>query len=70
VLDKISQVKEVIQRKKPAVEIEVDGNINEATGKLCLARGADILVAGTSSVFKKGANLYSACVDFRSKLTL
>jgi len=64
-LEKIALVKKTIDSKKMNIQIEVDGNISEQTGKLCVERGADILVAGTSSVFKKGVDLFSACVDFK-----
>ena len=50
-LDKISRLKEMIGRRN--VQIEVDGGINPLTASQCIARGADILVAGTS-VFAGG----------------
>lgn len=48
-LDKIRALKDMRQGRK--YEIEVDGGINEETGRLCKEAGADILVAG-SYVFK------------------
>jgi ribulose-phosphate 3-epimerase len=50
-LPKIEQVRTEIQRRGLAVEVEVDGGINEATGLRCLAAGATILAAA-SSIFK------------------
>ena len=50
-LEKISRVKELIGKRN--ISIEVDGGINPMTAAQCNARGADILVAGTS-VFEGG----------------
>lgn len=50
-LDKIKRLKELIVRCDASTLIEVDGGINEETGRLCSEAGADVLVAG-SSVFK------------------
>ncbi|MFQ3592192.1 MAG: ribulose-phosphate 3-epimerase [Gemmataceae bacterium] len=47
-LDKIRQVRQLVERVKPAVEIEVDGGIDAQTGAKCVQAGADVLVAGTS----------------------
>jgi len=47
-LDKIRQVRQLVQRVKPSVEIEVDGGIDAVTGAQCVQAGADVLVAGTS----------------------
>ncbi|MCD7894718.1 MAG: ribulose-phosphate 3-epimerase [Erysipelotrichaceae bacterium] len=48
-LDKIQQLKDL--RHDRNYLIEVDGGINEETGKLCIDAGADVLVAG-SYIFK------------------
>ncbi|MDH6357701.1 ribulose-phosphate 3-epimerase [Parabacteroides sp. PF5-9] len=48
---KTSQLKEMIIRKGLDTLIEVDGGINEETGKRLVRAGADVLVAG-SSVFE------------------
>jgi ribulose-phosphate 3-epimerase len=39
------------------IEIEVDGNVSFEKAKLMSAAGADIFVAGSSSVFKAGADI-------------
>ena len=44
---KISTLKTYIERKKLEVDIEVDGGINETTGKQCKEAGVDVLVAGS-----------------------
>jgi len=41
----------------PGVEIEVDGNVSFANAKLMSEAGADIFVAGSSSVYKAESNL-------------
>ena len=51
-LDKISFLRKYIDSNNLAVLIEVDGGINDETGKLCADAGVDILVAG-SYLFNK-----------------
>ena len=41
----------------PNIEIEVDGNVSFENAKRMSAAGADIFVAGSSSVFSKVASL-------------
>ncbi|MBR5599545.1 MAG: ribulose-phosphate 3-epimerase [Alphaproteobacteria bacterium] len=48
-LNRISKVKEMIKNNN--IFIEVDGGINKENAKLCIEKGADILVAGTT-IFK------------------
>jgi ribulose-phosphate 3-epimerase len=47
VLDKIAFVKEMSRREGLSLDIEVDGGIDEKTGRQCVEKGANILVAGT-----------------------
>ena len=47
-LDTIRQVRSLIRQYNPACRLEVDGGINTETGPLCIAAGADWLVAGSS----------------------
>ena len=49
-LAKIRQVRQMIDRTKPTIELEVDGGIDAATAPLAVEAGARVLVAG-SSVF-------------------
>jgi len=49
-LGKIRQVRQMIDRTKPEVELEVDGGIDASTAPLAVEAGARVLVAG-SSVF-------------------
>ena len=45
---KIRRVREMIERIKPACDLEVDGGIDAATARLAVEAGAKILVAGTA----------------------
>ncbi|MEG2751309.1 MAG: ribulose-phosphate 3-epimerase, partial [Anaerorhabdus sp.] len=46
-LERIQTLKKWINEKNLNVLIEVDGGINQETGKLCKDAGADVLVAGS-----------------------
>lgn len=50
-MPKVSQIRQYINERNPACELEVDGGVNEQTGKICISAGADVLVAG-SAYFK------------------
>ncbi|MFB7302173.1 ribulose-phosphate 3-epimerase [Heyndrickxia sporothermodurans] len=52
VIPKIEQVKEMVNTKGLAIEIEVDGGVNRDTAKLCYDAGANVLVAG-SAIFQQ-----------------
>ncbi|WP_096154680.1 MULTISPECIES: ribulose-phosphate 3-epimerase [Bacillus] len=52
VLPKIKEVATLVKENGLSVEIEVDGGVNEETGKLCVEAGANVLVAG-SAVYNK-----------------
>ena len=56
-LDKIRALRALIDEGGRAVDLEVDGGVNEETAKLAVAAGADVLVAGTA-VFCGGAAAY------------
>ena len=64
VLEKISSAKKLAEERSLNVLIEVDGNIGEETGKWCVDAGANILVGGTSSVFKKGRDIIGSFAEF------
>ncbi|MCC7274067.1 MAG: ribulose-phosphate 3-epimerase [Alphaproteobacteria bacterium] len=57
-VDKIRAVRRRIDESGRAIALEVDGGITAETGALCVAAGADILVAGTAS-FAGGPDAYS-----------
>ena len=47
-LPKISEVRDFITKRKLDCDLEVDGGINNETAKLCIAAGANVLVAGNN----------------------
>ena len=47
VVQKISELKEIRKNINANYEIEIDGGINYQTSKICIDKGADILVAGS-----------------------
>ncbi len=53
-LGKIRRVREMIDRVKPTVELEVDGGIDAATAPQTVAAGAWVMVAGSSVFHHKG----------------
>jgi ribulose-phosphate 3-epimerase len=50
-VDKIRELKKIVQQKNPEILIEVDGGINEYNSHDIIKAGADILVAG-SAIYK------------------
>ena len=52
-LPKITEIKSHIEHHGLPVKIQVDGGINEETGPLALAAGADLLVSGSTMVNSK-----------------
>ena len=51
-LSKIEKLRNIIEKRKLNVDIEVDGNVSFANASLMAKAGANILVCGTSSIFK------------------
>ena len=64
-LEKISHLNQKIKELGKAIDIEVDGGINEDTAPLVIERGATILVAGTA-IFKQ-SNYTSAISRLRQQ---
>ncbi len=50
-MDKVSQVRAWITERGLACDVEVDGGVDPVTSKVCVAAGANVLVAG-SAVYK------------------
>ncbi len=50
-MPKLRQVRTYIDEQRPGCKLEVDGGVNTETAKICIAHGADVLVAG-SAYFK------------------
>ena len=57
-LKKIEQLRALIDASGRDIHLEVDGGVTAETAPLCLAAGADALVAGTA-VFKGGPETYA-----------
>lgn len=58
-LKKIENIRKKISRSGKKIELEVDGGINDATAKLAISAGADVLVSG-SYIF--GSKNYSEAI--------
>ena len=61
-LSVIEKIKKLINKKTLKIDIEVDGGINNISGKNCVKAGADILVAG-SYIFNELSNKYKERID-------
>jgi len=66
VLPKIRTVRQMLDSFLKGRAIVVDGNLTPEWAKQCIVAGATVLVAGTSSLFREGADLYTTCRDFRA----
>jgi ribulose-phosphate 3-epimerase len=58
-LGKVSRLRQMIDRAGLDILVEVDGGVTAKTAPMCLAAGADALVAGTA-VFQGGRDRYAA----------
>ena len=59
---KIIELKKIKKEKKLNFEIEIDGGINNETAKICIDKGADVLVAG-SYIFSNNKENYKKMLD-------
>ena len=50
-LPKVAAIRKLINERNPGCELEVDGGVDPSTCKICVASGANVLVAG-SAVYK------------------
>ncbi len=50
-MPKVQAIRSYINAQNPTCELEVDGGVDAETSKVCIAAGADVLVAG-SAVYK------------------
>jgi ribulose-phosphate 3-epimerase len=69
VYDKIRVVRQELDKIRSGIDIEVDGNLDAETSGRCIERGATILVGGSSSIFCRGKDVYSAYIDFRERVS-
>jgi ribulose-phosphate 3-epimerase len=65
-LEKIAIIKEKITRSGRKIDLQVDGGINQKTAPLVVAKGANILVAG-SYIFAQGKEFYAKNIDILKK---
>jgi ribulose-phosphate 3-epimerase len=69
-LKKIERLKKwLVKIGKPEIEIEVDGNVSFENATLMRKAGADIFVAGSSSVFHKDHTLGEAIKILRESIS-
>lgn len=68
-IDKISHLKNKL-REYPNVKIEVDGGVTPESAPLMVKAGANMLVCGTSSIFKKDEDLSESVQKFRKLIEL
>ena len=61
-LTKISKLNEMRIKKGLKFEIEIDGGINDRTSKLCIDKGADVLVAG-SYIYNSSESDYKKLIN-------
>jgi ribulose-phosphate 3-epimerase len=64
-IEKIASVRKML-KKYPHVKIEVDGGVSPESAAKMVAAGADILVCGTSSIYKKDTPLNKKVPEFRA----
>ncbi len=65
-VNKITEAKAYLTKHYPAIEIQVDGGINQETAKECSDAGATLLVAG-STVYKKGTDYSENIIKLRNE---
>ena len=65
---KISRLRAMADKENPQIEIEVDGNVSFENARLMSDAGANIFVAGTSSIFAKGADLAENTAKLREAI--
>ena len=58
-LEKIACIRAMITKSGRDIRLEVDGGVDAAIARQCVAAGADVLVAGTAA-FRGGAAAYAA----------
>ncbi|MDI3548373.1 MAG: ribulose-phosphate 3-epimerase [Halanaerobiales bacterium] len=67
-LDKIEEVREMVEKKGLEIDIEVDGNVSFENAVEMKKRGANVFVAGTSSIFHKDLSIVEATRKLRELL--
>jgi ribulose-phosphate 3-epimerase len=67
-LPKIQRVRQMIDRTKPACDLEVDGGIDATTAPLAVEAGANVLVAG-SAIFNEREEVAAAIKRLRDSIS-
>jgi len=68
-LNKITRLRNMLNEQGYGhIEIEVDGNVNWQNAVKMREAGADIFVAGTSSILAQGQDLTANIAEFRSRI--
>jgi ribulose-phosphate 3-epimerase len=66
-VSKIARVRELVERRKPGCEVEVDGGIDATTAPLVVRAGATVLVAG-SAIFGDPDGVTAAVTRLRAAI--
>lgn len=69
-IDKIKEIKELAIKQNPNLLIEVDGNINKDTMLPAIKAGANVLVLGTSALFKNDGKSYKEKIDLLNDIIM
>ena len=64
-MQKIADARKMLKRY-PKVRIEIDGGVSPESAARMVSLGADVLVCGTSSIYKKDMPLTKTIPEFRS----
>ncbi len=65
---KISDLKNIIIKSGKKIIIEIDGGVNPDTAPEMIKAGADMLVCGTSSIFKPDITVDKKIIEFRNHI--
>ena len=65
-MPKVSQIRKYITESGRNIELEVDGGVNAETAKVCVAAGADVLVAG--SAYFKAPDRAKFCKELKQEI--
>ncbi|MES2995145.1 MAG: ribulose-phosphate 3-epimerase [Patescibacteria group bacterium] len=66
-MDKISDLRTKLEGY-PGIRIEIDGGVSPESAAAMVNAGADLLVCGTSAVYKKGPDLAESVRSFRNHI--
>ena len=67
--EKIRAARKQLDKIRSGMDIQVDGNLDVETSWRCIEHGATILVGGSSSVFRRDKDVYSAYTEFRESVS-